>query len=314
MGRFWEIIFTPAFAHSIFRISTSLIYAGMAAVISERAGVTNIGIEGIMLIASLTAVILSAATQSALMGLMGAVVIGVAIALLMAYFILQLKTHNVMSGLSINMLAKGVTVFALFVATGQKGASTALKSIPLPRLNPPFISKIPVLGQILSGQNVLSYLSILLVAGMWILLYKTRLGVHIRAVGETPSAAVSVGVKVKKVQYIALAISGAFSGLAGAYLSLGYMDGFTAGMTAGRGFIALAASSMGAVTPWGTALAALFFGAADALANSLQMLGIPAQFVQMIPYASTLLGITAYSIRRVSMRKKAALRAQVATQ
>lgn len=309
MEHFWEIILTPAFAHSIFRISTSLIYAGMAAVISERAGVTNIGIEGIMLIASLAAVLFSAATQSALVGLLGAVVMGVVIALIMAYFILQLKTHNVMSGLSINMLAKGVTVFALFVATGQKGASTSLKSVSLPRLDLPFLRDIPILGEILSGQNVLTYLSIFLVASMWVLLYKTRLGVHIRAVGETPSAAVSVGVKLKRVQYIALAVSGAFAGLAGAYLSLGYMDGFTTGMTAGRGFIALAACSMGAVTPWGTTVAAIFFGAADALANSLQMLGIPAQFVQMIPYAATLLGITLYAIRKGALRKKAALHA-----
>ncbi|MFV0414021.1 MAG: ABC transporter permease [Oscillospiraceae bacterium] len=306
MQQFLNIIFTTSFAHSILRISTSLIYAGMAAVVAERVGVSNIGIEGMMLTAALTGVIFSAFTQNALVGLVCAILAGMLISLIMSYFILNLKTHNVMSGLSVNMLAKGLTIFVLFALTGNKGASIALKSVNLPKWNIPLVQNIPVLGEIISGQNVLTYLAFVCVLLVSLFLYRTKSGVHIRAVGESPEAAKSVGIPVSRVQYTALLISGGLAGVAGAYLSMGHMDGFTANMTSGRGFIALAACSMGQTTPWGTLLAALIFGVADALSNSLQVLRIPAQFVQMIPYVVTILGIALYSIQKAAQKKKSA--------
>jgi simple sugar transport system permease protein len=250
-----------------------------------------------MLCAALVAVIVSAMTQSALLGLAAAVIVSMLIALILAYFIFNLKTHNVMSGLSINMLAKGVTVFLLFVVTGSKGTSTTLKSMTMPNWDIPIIKNIPILGEIVSGQNSMTYLAFVCTALMAFFLYHTRTGLRIRAVGENPNAADSVGVSVLKVRYTAFIISGALSGLAGAYLTMGYMNNFTANMTAGRGFIALAACSMGRTTPWGTCLAALLFGCADALANSLQTTSIPTQFVQMIPYVMTIIGITIFSIK-----------------
>lgn len=306
MNQFISIVFTTSFAFSILRISTSLIYAGMAAVVAESCGVGNIGIEGIMLCAALVAVIVSAFTQNALLGLAAAVAVSVLIALLLAYFIFHLKTHNVMSGLSINMLAKGVTVFLLFIVTGSKGTSTTLKSMTMPDWQIPLIKDIPVLGEIISGQNSMTYFAFAATALMAFFLYHTRSGLRIRAVGENPNAADSVGVSVLKVRYMAFIISGALSGLAGAYLTMGYMNNFTANMTAGRGFIALAACSMGRNTPWGTCLAAVLFGCADALANSLQTMNIPTQFVQMIPYVITIVGITIFSIKEAAEKKTAA--------
>lgn len=300
----FAIIFSESFAYSIFRVSTSLIFAGMAAVISDLSGVTNIGIEGCMLMASFVGVCFSALFQSAWVGLLFAVLSAMILSGIMAYFILNLGTHSVMSGLAVNTLAKGITIFALYVITGQKGASTAIPSKMLPKINIPLLDKIPVIGSILSGQNVLTYLAFVSVAVMWILLYRTKLGTKIRSAGESPSAAESVGINLKKTRFIALLISGAYAGFAGAYLSMAQMSGFTANMTSGRGFIALAAESMGQMTPWGTTLAAILFGTASALANSLQMLGIPVQFVSAIPYAATLIGITVYSLHKTSKIRK----------
>lgn len=309
----FHIICSESFLYSVLRVSTSLIFAGMAAVVSELSGVSNIGIEGCMLMAAFVGVCFSALFQSAGLGLLFAVLSSVLMVLIMAYFILNLGTHFVMSGLALNMLSKGITIFALFLLTGQKGASTAIPSVMLPKINIPLVENIPVLGAVVSGQNILTYLAFAGVAVLWLILYKTPLGTRIRAAGESPAAAESVGINLRKTRYIALIISGIFAGFGGAFLSMGQMDGFTANMTAGRGFIALAAESMGQMTPWGTTAAAVFFGATSALANSLQMLGLPVQFVSAIPYASTLVGITIYSLyqtrrvknmnRRVKVRK-----------
>lgn len=299
-----RIICSESFLFSVFRVSTSLIFAGMAAVVSDLAGVTNIGIEGCMLTAAFAGVCFSALFQNAWMGLLFAVLCSVAMAMLMAYFILHLGTHFVMSGLAVNMLAKGITIFALFLLTGQKGASTAIPSVMLPKLDIPLIREIPFVGAVISGQNVLTYLAFLGVILLRLILYRMPLGTKIRSAGEAPDAAESVGIRLVRTRYIALLISGIFAGFGGAYLSMGQMDGFTANMTAGRGFIALAAESMGQMTPWGTTLAALFFGATNALGNSLQMLGMPVQFVSAIPYAATLLGITVYSLHRTSRARQ----------
>lgn len=304
MNQIFSIIFSADFAHSVLRVSTPLIFAGMAAVVSEKAGVVNIAIEGMMLSAALAGVIFSAITQNAFIGLVGAILISVVMALTLAYFSLSLKTNNILSGLAVNVIAKGGTIFVLYMVTGDKGASTSLKSVSVPTWNIPLIKDIPVIGQIFSGQNLLTYLAFVFVILTAVFINRTRTGLRIRAVGENPGAVKSVGVNVKKVQYIALIISGICAGFGGAFLSMGYMDGFTANMTNGRGFIALAAESMGQCTPLGTCIAAIVFGCADALSNSLQIFRVPAQFVQMIPYVVTLLGITLYSAQYASRLKR----------
>ena len=304
MQQLFDIIFTTSFAYSILRVSTPLILAGMAALVSERAGVANIAIEGMMLISALTGVVVSAKTQSCFLGVSGGVIAGILVSLVLAYFILQLKANNIMCGLAINAIAKGGTVFVLYLLTGSKGASTALNSDTVPKIDSPLIKDIPILGEIISGQSILTYLAIIMVALMHVFIFKTRMGIRISAVGENEKAVDSVGISVAKTRYIALLISGFFSGLAGVFLSMSYMSGFTANMTSGRGFIALAANSMGQNTPWGTLAAALIFGAADSAANYLQVLAVPAQFIQMIPYVTTILGITLYSIYRGRKEKK----------
>ena len=281
MEHLLHAIFSADFVYSVLRLTTPILLAGLGALITDRAGVMNIGLEGIMLCAALAGVIGSAMTQNAFLGFLFALLVGMALGLLMAYFAIHLKTDMVLTGIAMNLLASGGTVFVLYAVANDKGMSTSLKSLTMPVINIPFIQDIPVIGTVISGHNLLTYLALISVAAMWILLYKTPLGLRIRVVGENSHAAESVGIHVKKVQYIALAISGILAAMGGAYMSMGYMDKFARDMTAGRGFIALAAEALGRGTPVGTLLSSLVFGTADALGSNLQVLDIPVQFVQM---------------------------------
>ena len=295
MEHLLHAIFSADFVYSVLRLTTPLLLAGLGALITDRAGVMNIGLEGIMLCAALAGVIGSAMTQNAFLGFLFALLVGMALGLLMAYFAIHLKTDMVLTGIAMNLLASGGTVFVLYAVANDKGMSTSLKSLTMPVINIPFIQDIPVIGTVISGHNLLTYLALISVAAMWILLYKTPLGLRIRVVGENSHAAESVGIHVKKVQYIALAISGILAAMGGAYMSMGYMDKFARDMTAGRGFIALAAEALGRGTPVGTLLSSLVFGTADALGSNLQVLDIPVQFVQMLPYVFTVVGLVLYS-------------------
>lgn len=299
-----QIIFSTDFAFSILRITTPILFAALAAVVADRAGVTNIGLEGIMMISALGGVILSAWTQSAAIGLLAAVALGALVALGIGFFSIQLKTDIILAGIAVNMLGGGGTVFFMFLASGDRGYSANLASKVMPTINLPLIQNIPVLGKIISGHNLLTYVALLCVFLVWVLLYKTPLGLKIRAVGENPGAADSVGVSVKAINYIALGISGALAGFGGAFMSMGYMSSFNTNMTAGRGFIALAAEAMGRGEPLGTLLASLLFGFADALANNMQRLGLPAELLQMTPYVFTIVGLSVYAARTMQKSKQ----------
>ncbi len=298
------IIFSEAFVFSIFRITTPILFAALAAVVADRAGVTNIGLEGIMMISALTGVIFSAWTESAWVGLLCAILLGVATALMIGFFALKLKTDIILAGIAVNMLGNGGTIFFMYLASGDRGYSANLASKVMPTIQLPVIQSIPVVGGILSGHNILTYFAFVCVALTWVLLYKTPMGLQIRAVGESPNAADSVGVSVNRIKYIALAISGALAGMGGAFMSMGYMSSFNTNMTAGRGFIALAAEAMGRGEPIGTMLTSLLFGFADALANNMQSLGLPQELVAMTPYIFTIVGLAVYAASTLKKSRK----------
>ena len=298
------IIFSEAFVFSIFRITTPILFAALAAVVADRAGVTNIGLEGIMMISALTGVIFSAWTESAWVGLLCAILLGVATALMIGFFALKLKTDIILAGIAVNMLGNGGTIFFMYLASGDRGYSANLASKVMPTIQLPVIQSIPVLGGILSGHNILTYFAFVCVALTWVLLYKTPMGLQIRAVGESPNAADSVGVSVNRIKYIALGISGALAGMGGAFMSMGYMSSFNTNMTAGRGFIALAAEAMGRGEPIGTMLTSLLFGFADALANNMQSLGLPQELVAMTPYIFTIVGLAVYAASTLKKSRK----------
>lgn len=308
MSNFWDIIFSTNFAFSVLRVTTPILFAALGALISNRAGIINIGMEGIMLVSALTGVLASSYAGNAWVGLLAAALGGVMISGILAIFTLQFKTDIILGGIAINMFASGGTVFILYLLTGDKGTSAALQSKVLPSINIPLIKDIPILGPIISGHHVLTYFSFVAIFVVYYLLNKTPLGLRIRSVGENPQAAQSVGVSVKKTQYFALLLSGLFASLGGAYMSMGYLSLFTRDMTAGRGWIAIAAEAMGRGTTMGTVGASFLFGIADALANALQVLKIPAELISILPYLATVIGLIVYAVRESHKKKNRVLK------
>ncbi|MCD8168405.1 MAG: ABC transporter permease [Clostridiales bacterium] len=255
-------------------------------------------LEGIMLISALAGVLGSAFGGNLVWGVVAGLLAAVAVSAVFAYFHLVLKANNVLCGTAVNTMATGLTVFVLQLATGEKGNSSSLKSFSFPNVDIPVIKDIPVIGTILSGHNALTYFALIMVAAIWFFLYKTPTGLRMRAVGENPDAASSVGQNVVKIQFLAIVLCGIMTGLGGMYLSMGYLNMFVRDMTAGRGFISLAACSMGQATPAGALLSSMIFAFFDGLSNILQVLKIPSEFIQMLPYLATIAGLTVYSIQK----------------
>lgn len=250
-----------------------------------------------MLIAAFAGMFFSYLFDSAVAGLLFAVLFAVLAASVLAFFTLYYKTNIILGGIAINSLASGGTIFFLYLVAHDKGTSVSLASKVLPSVTIPVIESIPVIGPAISGHNVLTYLAILSVVFTFFLLKRTSLGWHIRAVGEKKEAADSVGISVVKTQAIALIISGVMCGFGGAFMSMGYVSWFSRDMVSGRGWIALAAEAMGQQHPLGTAATSLLFGVADALSNAVATLGWPSDLVKTIPYCATLAGLAIFSIR-----------------
>lgn len=304
MDGVFKIIFSTDFVYMWIRVATPIIFVALGAVICSKAGVVNLGLEGIMLCAALFGVLGGAFGGNLFWGLVAGIGISVLISLVFAYFHLNLRANNVLCGTAVNTFATGFTVFLLELFTGEKGTSSSLKSFSFPTIDIPFIKDIPVLGKIISGHNLLTYLAIIMVFGVYFLLYKTPLGLRIQSVGQNPHAATSVGVNVVKVRYISIVLCGVLAGLGGMYLSMGYLDFFTRDMTAGRGFISLAACAMGQNAPIGAFLSAMVFALFDGLSNILQVMHIPSEFVQMLPYVATIIGLSVYSIQKIMAEKR----------
>lgn len=292
-----NLIFTTDFFYSILRVTTPLLFASMGAVLSDVAGVPNIALEGMMLIAAFAGMFFSYLFDSAAMGLLFALLFAVLSTGVLAFFTLYYKTNIILGGIAINSLASGGTIFFLYLAAHDKGTSVSLPSKVLPSVNIPLIQDIPVIGPAISGHNVLTYLAVAAVIFTFFLLKRTSLGWHIRAVGEKREAADSVGISVEKTQAIALILSGLMCGFGGAFMSMGYVSWFSRDMVSGRGWIALAAEAMGLQHPLGTAATSLLFGVADALSNAVATLGWPSDLVKTIPYCATLAGLAVFSIR-----------------
>lgn len=296
-------VFSVDFVYSALRLTTPVLFAALGSLVADRAGVINIGLEGIMLFSALTGVLGSAYSGSLFVGMLCGLVTGMFIALIMAYFSLQMKADIVLTGVAMNLVATGGTVFILYSICGDKSVSTSLSSLVFPTLEIPIIKDIPVLGDILSGHNLLTYLSLVAVIAVWFFLEKSKPGLRIRAVGENDHAAGSVGIHVRRVRYGALLLSGALASFGGMFLSMGMLTYFSKNMTAGRGYIALAAQALGNGSAVGTFFASLVFGCAEALSVSLQGVGLPPQFVQMVPYVATVLGLVLYAALRKRSKK-----------
>ncbi|HET9018594.1 MAG TPA: ABC transporter permease [Acetobacteraceae bacterium] len=286
------------FLAALLRVSTPILLAALGALISDRAGVINIGIEGIMLAGAFAGVVGSAATGSAWIGLLAAILAGALLGAALSAAVHGLKADLVLSGVALNLACASGTVLLLFALTGDKGMSGSLPSKVLPNIDLPFLDGVPVLGTAFGHQHVLTWASLLAVPCVSVLLMKTPFGLRLRAVGENAEAAAIAGVRVARVQFAALVLSGAFGGVAGAFLSMGYVSWFTGGMSAGRGFIAIAAEVMGGGMALGTCVSALVLGAAEAFATDLQGIGLPSELMQTVPYIVPVVALVLHAARR----------------
>ena len=293
MSAFWSIFNLSLLAATI-RTATPLIYGGIGGVFSERSGIMNLGIEGTMLIGACAAAIISLETNSAWLGVLGGMGFGVLIGLLHAFMCIRFKANQTVIGTGINIFATGITPMVLQAYSGNPGRSPSVPGIA--SLSIPVLKDIPVLGPILGQQNPLTYLALFLVPVSSFLLFQTRLGLRIRAVGEHPRAADTAGIPVFPLQYLSVGICGALAGIGGAYLSLCQVSMFVKGMTAGRGFMAMAAMIFGKWTPWGAFGASLLFAFADALQISVQAAGLnlPADLLMCAPYVLTIFALAMF--------------------
>lgn len=273
--------------------ATPIALAALCGVISERAGVTNIGIEGTMLFAAQVSVIVGTTTHNLWIAMLAAILTGAAVASLHAFLVIKFKVDQIISGTAVNILGAGVTSFvsSRFL---EKNIDALNNSGTLPAFAIPLLSKIPVLGPVLFDNTPIVYLTIILVAVLHVVLFYTPWGLRTRAVGEHPKAADTLGVNVYLMRYINVMIGGMFAGLGGAYFTIGSVGRFDEVMTAGKGFIGLAAMIFGKWTPIGAYTSSLIFGFADSLQVKLQILkvGIPPEFLLMAPYIVTMIVLT----------------------
>jgi len=268
------------------RMATPIVYAALGGMFSERVGVVNIGMEGIMLTSALGGVIVSYYTGNPWLGVVAAVAIGGLMGLVHAVVTVRYAGNQIVSGTGLNVLAMGFTAYMSQILWGSRGASESVASIE--DITIPILSDVPVIGPIVGTHSPLVYLMPVVTAICYVVLFRTPLGLHIRAVGEHPTAAETAGIDVVRIKYMGVIVSGMLSGLGGAFLSLSHLNLFARGMTGGRGFIALAALIFGKWMPFGVLEAGLLFGFADALQMRLQSLGIlPPQIILMIPYVLT---------------------------
>lgn len=277
-------------------LSVPLVFGALGGVIGERAGVVNVAIEGQLLLGAFSAALLSSITGNPFVGLVGAMIGGVLVASVLAAFAIKYLVEQVIVGVVLNVLVTGLTGF-LYGALLAPNEATLNTPERFPRVEIPLLSDIPIIGPVLFNQTFIGYLMFITVAVVAWGLYRTRWGLRLRAVGEHPQAADTVGIKVNPTRFWNVLLAGAIAGMGGAYFTLVSVPQFGKEMTAGLGFIALAAVIFGRWDPIRATLAALLFGFATNLQNLLSILKtpIPGEFMLMLPYVVTLLAVAGFA-------------------
>jgi len=272
-------------------LSTPLIFGALGGVISERVGVVNVAIEGQLLAGAFVSALVASATGSAYVGLVGAMIAGVLVSMVLAVFSIRYIVDQVIVGVVLNVLVTGLTSF-LYSQVLARSESLS-RGVRFPQLDIPVLSQIPIIGPVFFRQTIIVYLMYIAIALVFYGLFRTRWGLRLRSVGEHPQAADTVGIKVNATRFWNVSLAGAIAGLGGAYFTLGSLGNFQKEMTAGAGFIALAAVIFGRWDPIRATLAALLFGFASNLQNVLGAIGspVPSEFMLMLPYIVTIFAV-----------------------
>lgn len=268
------------------RLAIPIILAAVGETFCERSGVMNLGIEGMMLLGALGGVLGSHITGDPWLGVLFALITGTLIGFLYAVLCVKFRADQVVSGVGLNMLALGFTtvmIHAIWKRDGMSGTVAQVENITIP-----YISEIPAIGRIFDNQSPYLYMTLLIVAAGWYVMYNTKIGLRLRSIGDHPQAAETVGINVARYRYACVTLCGTLAGMAGSYLSIVQNNLFVQDMVAGRGFMAIAANIFGGWNPIGSFIASLVFAFAQALRLNLADLNIPDQFIQMLPYILTL--------------------------
>lgn len=270
---------------------TPLLLGTIGEIISERSGILNLGVEGVMAVGAVTAFIVTHHTGNPWLGLCAAIVAGMLFSIIHAFASVSLQSNQVVSGLALTMLGLGM---AGLLGKPYVGKPLAIKINAMPI---PFLSDIPIVGPVLFNQSPFFYLSILLAIGVWFMLEHTLLGIRIRSAGENPKATETQGVNVSRIRYLSVIAAGGFSAMAGAHLSISYSKSWIEGMTAGRGWIVIALTIFALWNPMRAVVGAFLFGGIFVLQYMLQPLGISPNFLAMLPYLATLLVLLVGGLR-----------------
>ena len=285
-------VFSIGLFQNTLRTATPVVLAGLGVLMTDHVGIMNIGMDGMMLCGAFFAVLGSCFLGSWAGGLLLALLIGLLVGAFFGLFVIDFKSDEYIIGVALNIFAGGLTVFLLrtiFGAAGAFSGTDALPIHPLPTIQIPLLRDIPVLGDLLSGNTLLVYVSWLMVIVSYVIIYRTPLGFWMRAAGENPESLRAAGKSPERMKYLSSILCGLFSGLAGAHLSLGYLTMFTENMSASRGFIAVACVIFGGSNPVRVFLAALLFGFIDALGLRVQSFNVSSNITSLAPYLATVI-------------------------
>ncbi len=277
--------------------ATPILLAALGGAFTFYAGIFNIAMEGMMLAGAFGAVVGSYFFHSWAMGILLAVVFALVLAFIFILFAVVLHTDEFVTGIALNLFAVGATTYLMRQTFKVKGVFSNPDIVPMPRIHIPFIEKIPLLGEVLSGQNLMVYVAVIAVFITAFLIFRTRFGLRLRAAGYNAACLDSSGVATARMRTWSLLLCAVLCGLAGAFISLGYVTLFAENMSAGRGWISLAAIILVSGNPTGIAVISLVFGFSDGLGLLLQDYQVPSQFTSMVPYIATLIALYFYSVK-----------------
>jgi simple sugar transport system permease protein len=299
VGDIFRLMGTPDLWHASLQYAALLLLPALGGVISERSGVVNIAMEGMMLTGAFFAVAADLAFHSVWLAVLAAMIAGGLMALIHAVVSIRYRADQIVSGVAINIFAAGITVFLVNRLYGLADVGQVASRDTLPNWNVPVLGAIPFIGRVFFQQNIMVYVALLVLVGTQVLLFRTRLGLRLRSVGEHPQAADTAGINVYALRYGAVVTSGVLSGVAGAFLAIGIANTFVPNMTNGRGYIALAAMIFGKWTPMGAFAATLIFGFGQAIYDANSSIHVSAYLLSMVPYLLVLIVLAAV-VRRSS--------------
>jgi len=290
VGHLQDVVVWSALFAAMLRFATPLLFGALGGIVSERSGVVNIGIEGMMLTGAFFGILGSDLTGSWPLGLVVAMAAGGLLALVHAFFSVSLRADQIVGGVALNLLASGVTGYLFINHYGDQGTPDDITRVPDVTL--PLIRDVPFVGDVIGKMNLLTWIGLLTVIGLAVFLFRTPQGLRLRSIGEHPRAAETVGLSVIRTRYLAVVVSGMLAAVGGAYLSIGFLGSFNQNMTAGRGYIALAVVICGKWRPAGALAFACLFGFSSALAQRLPAFSESgATLFQALPYVITMIAV-----------------------